>query len=156
MYKLSLGSLGADEMVEVTVCFSIALRSDASDANTYRLVLPTALLHRYMPAGGDKEVERAVDTTVAAIAAAEADGKEQPPLRLSFAAFGHAGVVSITSPSHAAYLAPQDLPRGGKALSGGVPADTCVQCVRTIHALWMCHTFHAVGWIPSVTQTCKS
>ncbi len=125
IYKLSLGSLAAGEAVEVTVCFTLTLRTDASAANSYRLVLPTALLHRYIPVDSrsSEGVLQAVNTTVSAIAAAEAGGKEQAPLRLSFAAFGHTGLSSITSPSHAAYLLAQDLPNKGRALSGGVPAD---------------------------------
>jgi hypothetical protein len=122
VYKLSLGSLAPGEVVEVTISYVASLVEDAAaagadptglkDSKQWRLVVPVALLHRHVSARAvhskaEAEVAAAVDATVAAIAAAEAGGKEQPPLRLSVADFSHHGVLSLTSPTHGEYLVSQ-------------------------------------------------
>ena len=97
MYKLSLGALPAGATVVVEVSFAQTLRAEAGGPGALRLVLPSALLHRYIPSGGPgqhhvlggsgADVAEAVAATVKTIAgrgeAAEGGGgADHPSLRL--------------------------------------------------------------------------
>lgn len=94
VYKLSLGALPAGATVLVEVSFAQTLRAEASSPGALRLVLPSALLHRYVPTaaaaapqrlgGSGADVAEAVAATAAAIAARGGDsgGADHPSLRL--------------------------------------------------------------------------
>lgn len=113
VYKLALGALPAGSSVVVEVSFAQTLRADASSPGALRLLLPAALLHRYIPAattarlgGSGADVAEAVASTVDAIAGRGdvAGGPDHPSLRLRLALAAATPVVSAESPSHGEYL----------------------------------------------------
>ena len=114
VYKLSLGALPADSTITVEVSFAQPLRVEAHTLDASRLLLPAALLHRYIPTasscrigGSGADVAEAVEATVAALAGrgdAASGGPDHPSLRLRLGIAAAQPVQAVTSPSHPEYL----------------------------------------------------
>lgn len=136
VYKLRIGCIPARTPIKVEVGFCLPLSPDFTAPGTSRLVLPTALLHRYVPSSmtsssdAGEAVAAAVDDVITRLKA----GTEQAGLTLEMRINGHSPLVSVSSPSHASisdtYIA--DMAEGGTtaAFHARVPASVWVNPLR--------------------------
>lgn len=126
VYRLELGCLPACAIVEVEVTYTQTLRANRSKPNAFRLVIPAALVHRYVPRPGAGLGGARFLYALASSAEALANRGglvDHPSLRLALTVQSSRSIQDISSPSHAAYahsLVQPDILSGRRGSEGAL------------------------------------
>lgn len=126
VFRLDLGCLPAGGTVEVEVQFTQALRVFRSSPSAARLVIPAALVHRYVPVAGagigGARFAYALASAAEALAS-RGDAVDHPSLCLSLVVQSIRSIQTVSSPSHAAYASTRLLATAHAASGPGGSED---------------------------------
>ncbi len=119
VYKISLGAVAASSTVFVQVAFAQSLCVEGSSLDALRLVLPSTLLYRHLPAGG------ASDTAITTSGGDDTAVSEAavPSWRVSLTVHAAKAIDDVSSPTHGTFAHTE------VSAVGSTGAATIVICV---------------------------